>query len=230
MKLSIIIPVLNEQETIEQILEQVMAAPVLDYEKEIIIVNDGSTDRSGELLKGLKEKFNFIFLEHSQNLGKGRAIQTGLSAASGRLVVIQDADLEYSPADYQKLLAAFKEKQVVIYGSRNIAPKKGGYFRYVLGVSLLTRLVNFLFRVKLTDIYTCYKLFPLFLIKSLNLESRGFEFEAEVTVKVLKRGWLIKEIPINYQPRSFKQGKKIRFKDGLIGLATILKYWIKFRG
>lgn len=226
-KLSVIIPVLNEETTLIQILERVAQAPSLDFEKEIIVIDDGSTDRSGVILENLKDKYQLIVLKHQQNLGKGEAIQTGLAAATGEAIIIQDADLEYLPEDWPKLLKELESGQSevgAIYGSRNLNPKKRGYFHYVLGAWFLTQVNNLLFRVKLTDIYTCYKLFPADLIKSIPLESDGFEIEVEITAKILKKGYQIREIGINYYPRKFKQGKKIRFKDGLKGLWTMIKW------
>jgi len=227
-KLSIIIPAFNEESTIEEIIEQVKNAPVFDYEKEIIIVDDGSSDNTKKILENIKEKYNLIILKHSENMGKGKAIRTGLKAVTGSAVIIQDADLEYNPQDWTLLLKELNNSNIgAVYGSRNINSKKRGYFHYVLGVKFLTFLNNLLFRSKLTDTYTCYKLFPAHLIKSIELNSDGFEIEAEMTAKILKKGLLIKEVPIQYNPRKFKQGKKIRFKDGLIGIWTIVKYRIK---
>lgn len=228
MKLFIIIPVFNEKETIEGAIKRIITASVLNYEKEIIVVNDGSNDGTEKILKHLKKKFNFTLLEHSQNCGKGMAIRTALKKISNGLILIQDADLEYDPRDWPKLLKEMNNpKTTAIYGSRNINPKKRGYLHYVLGVKFLTFLVNLLFKSNLTDIYTCYKLFHSCLIKNILLKSKGFEFEAEITIKFLKKGISIKEVPINYYPRKFGQGKKIRFSDGLIGLWTIIKNWIK---
>jgi len=227
MKLSIIIPTFNEKTTIEEILKRVIRAPVLDYQKEIIIVDDGSTDGTTDILKNLREELDFIYIKHPKNSGKGAAIKTALKEVTGDLALIQDADLEYNPDDYQNLLEAFNQSGSVVYGSRNINPQKKSYFHYFLGVKFLTFLTNLLFKAKLTDVYTCYKLFPASLIKSIPLNSQGFEFEAEITTKILKRGVKIKEIPIDYQPRKFSQGKKIHFQDGLFGLGTIIKYWIK---
>jgi len=223
-KLSIIIPVFNEKNTIEQILQRVIDAPVFNFEKEIIVVNDGSTDGTSKILKELKNKFDFILLEHSKNQGKGIAVQTALKKVSGDFILIQDADLEYSPQDYPRLLKTVNKDNLIVYGSRNINPENQGYSHYVLGAKFLTFLLNKLFKTKLTDAYTCYKLIPASVIKNIKIKSSGFEFEAEITTKILKKGIPIKEVPIHYFPRKFKQGKKIRFKDGIIGIWTMIKY------
>ena len=174
-KLSIIIPIFNEESTIEEILEQVEQASIFNYEKEIIIVNDGSSDNTKKILENLKEKYNLIILEHNMNAGKGKALQTGLEVVTGSAVIIQDADLEYNPNDWRLLLRELNKPGIgAIYGSRNINPEKKGYFHYVMGVKFLTFFNNLLFRTKLTDIYTCYKLFPAHLIKSIELNSNGF--------------------------------------------------------
>lgn len=227
-KLSIIIPVFNEETTLAEIIRRVAQAPVFDYQKEIIVINDGSTDKTGLILENFRDNYDLIVLNHEDNLGKGEAVQTGLAAATGDLVIIQDADLEYDPQDWPALIEEINKPGIdAVYGSRNINPEKRGYFYYVLGVWILTKFNNLLFGSQLTDIYTCYKLFPADLIKSIDLTSNGFEIEAEITAKILKKGLAIKEVPIKYSPRKFKQGKKIRFKDGLIGLWTIAKYRAK---
>ncbi|MBU2564430.1 glycosyltransferase family 2 protein [Patescibacteria group bacterium] len=218
MKLSIIIPVFNEEKTLERAIKKVFKASILDFEKEIIVVDDKSTDKSLEILKKIK---GIKLLEHKKNFGKGKAIQTALKCVTGDYILIQDADLEYDPNDYSILL---KDLNGVVYGSRNINPENRGYFIFVLGVRFLTSFINLIFNKKLTDSYTCYKLFPVDVLKSLNLKSSGFEIEAEITVKLLKKKINIKEVPIHYYPRKFKQGKKIKIKDGLKGFFTILKY------
>lgn len=223
-KLSIIIPVFNEKNTIEEILKRVTLAPVLDYKKEIVVVNDGSTDGTEKLLKNLNKEFNFILLRHAKNSGKGAAIKTALKKASGDLVLIQDADLEYNPEDYENLLRAFGKDSPVVYGSRNLGKARRGYFLYFLGGRSLTFFLNLIFGSKLTDINTGYKLFRTDILKKIKLKSHGFEFCEEVTAKVLKLGYPIKEVPIHYYPRKFSQGKKLRFRDGIIALWTILKY------
>ncbi len=226
LKISVIIPVLNEGKTLLQVLERIKKVSLGNIEKEIIIIDDGSSDQTEEILKKLVKEH--IVFRHPKSLGKGAAIQTGLSRASGDMVVFQDGDLEYHPNDWVSLIANLKDltKQAV-YGSRNLNPQKRGYKHYVFGVWLLTKFNNILFRSKLTDIYTCYKLIPTQIIKSLNLQSFGFEIEAEITAKLLKQGCQIIEVPINYFPRKFKQGKKIRFTDGVKGFWTIFKFKFK---
>lgn len=227
-KLSIIIPVFNESRTIVEIIKRVVLASTRDYEKEIIVVDDGSNDGTEKILEDLKKKFNFVLLRHPRNFGKGTGIKTALQKVSGEVVIIQDADLEYDPNDYQNLLKVFERGFPVVYGSRNLKKKtKRGYFLYFLGGKLLAAFCNLLFGSNLTDINTGYKLFRADLIKKIHLESSGFEFCEEVTAKILKSGYSIKEIPIHYYPRKFSQGKKINFWDGIIGLRTIIKYRIK---
>jgi|SRR3989338_512607 len=221
--LSIIIPVYNEERTIGEIVRRVSNTLLSGYEKEIIVVNDGSTDGTGGILKNLKTNLDFILLEHTVNLGKGAAIKTALSRVTGDTVLIQDADLEYDPDDYQELLQAF-DGHTPVYGSRNLGKSARGHFLFFLGGKLLTSIFNLLFGTHLTDINTGYKLFPVDVIKSIPLESDGFEFCEEVTAKVCTLGYAIKEIPIHYSPRDFSEGKKIRATDGLVGIWTIIKY------
>lgn len=222
-KLSIIIPVFNEKNTVAEILKRVVAAPVFGYEKQIIVVNDGSDDGTKRVLDGLSSEMDFICLNHSENLGKGEAIKTALSQVDGDYVIIQDADLEYDPRDYEKLLKEVTAGDCVIYGSRNLVPQRYSYLYCFLGVKFLTFLINLLFGSRLTDIYTCYKLIPAPLFKSLNLQSSCFEIEAEITAKILKRGYKIKEVGITYFPRSYSQGKKIRIHHGLKSIWIIIK-------
>ena len=222
MKLSIIIPIFNERATIGELLSRVNAAPAPDYSKEIILVDDGSTDGTSDLLHGLAETHHAILLRHEKNQGKGAAVRTALNHVSGDLVLIQDADLEYDPAEYPKLLAAHTPRTPVVYGSRNVTKINRGYSHYVLGAALLTRFTNLLFGSQLTDVYTCYKLFPRAVIKKIPLAQNGFSFEAEVTAKLLKNHIPIIEIPIAYYPRSFSDGKKIRFRDGIAGIWTLI--------
>ena len=224
-KISILMPVFNEEATLAKVIKKTYSVSIPDYQKEIIVINDCSKDKTANVLNKMKDEYNLIILSHNKNMGKGKALQTGLKKATGDLIIIQDADLEYNPEEWLLLLDKLNNSDAkVVYGSRNINPSKKGYTHYVLGVKALTSVSNFLFKSKLTDIYTCYKLFPRDLIRSIDLKSNGFEIEAEITAKFLKKGFSIKEVPISYNPRKFKQGKKIRFKDGLIGLWTLVKY------
>lgn len=228
MKLSIIIPAHNEGRYIEEILRRVSNIN-LNIKKEIVVIDDGSTDATSKILETLKEKYNLKLLRHEKNLGKGRAIRTALGVITGDLVIIQDADLEYPPEDMPKLLAAMNKKVVAVYGSRSARkwPKFG--FHYVLGAKILTLMINVLYGAKLTDVYTGYKLFNLDKINVdllKNLKSEGFEFEAEVTCKILQNKGKIVEVPINYNPRNKEEGKHIGFKDAVLGFFTILKCYI----
>jgi len=225
MKLSIIIPVFNEKKTIEKILERVISTSVFNFEKEIIIVDDGSNDGTNELLEKLKEKFKFLLLRHSKNLGKGAAIRNGLNYVTGDVVLIQDADLEYDPRDYQKILKAILEgKTKVVYGSRNLNPEnKPSSKIYNFGGKFLSFFFNLFFKTKLTDVMTCYKVFKKEVISPSELSEDRFGFECEITAKIVKKGFQILEVPISYHPRSFNEGKKIRIKDGLRSAYVILK-------
>lgn len=218
MKLSFIIPAYNEAKTVAETVRKVWDADIGPHEKEIILVDDGSTDNTNEVLQNLRKPLTV--LRHNRNFGKGRAIRTGLAHASGDYVIIQDADLEYDPAVCGKLLQKITQSTPVIYGRRSY---RQGYLHYRLGAYLLTAVINLAFGSKLHDSYTCYKLVPTSLLRSLNLHSDGFEIEAEITAKLLKKRIPILEIPINYQPRKFSAGKKIRGRDALKGLIKILE-------
>ncbi|MEK7209611.1 MAG: glycosyltransferase family 2 protein [Patescibacteria group bacterium] len=227
-KLSILIPAYNEEKTIAAVLAKVAERTYPGWEKEIIVIDDGSRDSSKLKVQSAKSQFkieNLKLIIHDENRGKGAAIRTGVKTASGDAIIVQDADLEYDPADIQLLLDALgNRKDLVVYGSRNLKPERRGYSHYVLGSKIMDWLVNLFFGTKLTDVYTCYKLFPAEIIKKINIESRGFELEMELTVKTLKMGYQIAEVPIHYYPRKFNEGKKIRAKDGLKGIWTLLKY------
>ncbi|HON04830.1 MAG TPA: glycosyltransferase family 2 protein [Candidatus Ratteibacteria bacterium] len=225
MKISVLIPVYNERHTIEQVLLDVEKVPV---EKEIIVIDDGSTDGTRQLLENIhrnkKNHFKVIFLE--KNRGKGYAIRCGLKEAKNDFVIIQDADLELNPNDYLKLINAIKtENCQVVYGSRFLGKTNTSLpLLSILANKFLTSFTNLVFNAKLSDMETCYKLCPRKLLQSLNLTSERFEIEPEITCKILKQGYKIKEIPISYSPR--KKGKKIGWKDGFKAIFSILKYRI----
>ena len=222
MNLSVIIPVYNERATIEEILKRVLA---LTLDLEVVVVDDGSTDGTREYLDTLAHPRVKIFL-HPQNRGKGAAIRTGLAQAAGEVAIIQDADLEYDPRDYLKLLEPIIQgKAEAVYGSRflNHSNPRRGRFHY-WGNRALTWFANFLYGGRLTDEATCYKAVKTDLLRRLDLRCERFEFCPEVTAKILRRKIPIVEVPISYHPRSIAEGKKIRLKDGFEALYTLLRY------
>lgn len=222
-KLSILIPAYNEAKTIAEVLTKVINQNYNGWDKEIIMVDDCSCDATAEKVQPFLDRIKYI--KHNQNQGKGAAIKTGLAAMTGDAVIVQDADLEYDPADIQNLLDVLGNRDdLAVYGSRNLKPARRGYSHYVIGSKLLDWLVNLSFSTRLTDVYTCYKLFPATVIKKIDIESHGFELEMELTVKTLKLGYEIKEVPIHYYPRKFNEGKKIRAMDGLKGIWTLVKH------
>jgi glycosyltransferase involved in cell wall biosynthesis len=221
MKLSILIPVYNERATILEIIQRVQAVP---FEKEIIVVDDGSTDGTRELLPPI-ERQGVIVLYHERNQGKGAAIVTALQRATGDMIVIQDADLEYDPRDYKQLVEPIIEKRAkVVYGSRFLGPRMAMFFWHMLANKMLTLMTNLLYDAILSDMETGYKAFRADIVKGMQLRSHRFDFEPEVTAKVLKRGIRIFEVPISYYGREYSEGKKIGMKDGFIAIWTLLKY------
>lgn len=226
MILSVIIPVYNEKNTISEIVKKIEAVDLKDlgFEKEIIIVDDNSTDGTKERLRNLGGKYKIIY--HQKNRGKGAAIKTALSYVSGEYVIIQDADLEYDPQDYRRILdCALKNNANAVYGSRKLNPEnKYSHRSFYLGGIFLNWLTSVIYRVKITDESTGYKLFKTEFLKSLNLRSKRFEFCPEVTAKVAKRGVKIYEVPISYHPRHVKEGKKIKWQDGITAAWTLVKY------
>ena len=222
--LTIIVPVFNEERTLLPLLKKVQAVKLLGLKKEILVVNDGSSDGTARLLKKVRIPGGAI-LHHPVNRGKGAAIRTAIARSTGDYVVIQDADLEYDPSDYESLLRPLLagEKDVV-YGSRFRGQWKGFMFWNYLGNKFLTLATVVLFGTKLTDMETCYKVFRGDLLRGLVLRSDRFDFEPEVTAKVLKKGWRFGELPITYHGRGSKEGKKITWKDGFAALYTLLHY------
>jgi glycosyltransferase involved in cell wall biosynthesis len=219
--LTVIIPFLNEARTINEIVSRVVD---LEIDLEIILVDDGSTDDTVSILQNfLNEKVRL--LSHTENRGKGAAIRTALPHIQGKYTVIQDGDLEYDPADFVPMLDVMQTRKAqVVYGSRILSHSKMSYLRYWLGGRGVTFFTNLLYGSRLTDEPTCYKMFSSELLKSLNLQSTGFEFCPEVTAKILSRKISILEIPISYDPRSIEDGKKIRWRDGFIALWVLLKH------
>ncbi|MBI5358402.1 glycosyltransferase family 2 protein [Candidatus Amesbacteria bacterium] len=231
MKVSIIIPVYNEERTIAKILKKVFLVKLPPrFTKEIVVVNDASSDKTLAILKSHKSKFKLI--NHFVNLGKGAAIVTGFKHTTGDIILIQDADLEYDPADYIRLLKPLQKSHVqVVYGSRLIdyplqlyGPKKTPLPFHWLANKVLTALTNFLYGQSVTDMETGYKVIRTNLFRSLNIQARRFDFEPEVTAKILKKGFKIIEVPIEVKPRSYQEGKKIGWKDGLIAIWTLIKF------
>ncbi|MBS4029540.1 MAG: glycosyltransferase family 2 protein [Ignavibacteriales bacterium] len=225
MKLSVIIPAYNEGRTLRTIVEKVRVVPV---NKEIIIVNDASNDNSERVLSEIGKEFADIkILHHKRNRGKGAAIRSGLEHVSGEIVIVQDADLELDPSEYPTLIKPIEDGLAsVVYGSRELGKqlKEHHYFLFYLGGKSVTWFANLLYGSHLTDAPTGYKVLRTEVIKSLNLECERFDFDPEVTAKVLKRGIKIIEVPISYKPRTITEGKKINWRDGIMALWTLLKY------
>ncbi len=225
-KVSIVVPIYNERSTIEQVLNQVKSASTLGLEKEIILVDDCSTDGTREFLKNLNDSRYKVFLQE-KNTGKGGALHKGFDLATGDIVVIQDADLEYDPAEIQKVLEPFlKSEAQVVYGSRYLHPSEGLGFWHSLFNKLFTQVGNILIGQKITDIMTCYKAFSRQALNSFveKLQSQRFGFEPEVTARISRAGFKIVEVPISYQPRSHGEGKHMNFKGELESLGALIKY------
>lgn len=224
-KISIIIPVYNEKDTLRDIIQKVEEAAFCGLEKELIFVDDASTDGSRDILAEFVQKYKVI--RHEVNKGKGAAIRTALETVSGDIVVIQDADLEYDPNDYEKLLPLILDNKAdVVYGSRFLENQGNGSFMltHYLGNRVLTLITNLLYNVTLTDMETCYKAFKAEYIKGIKIVSDKFDFEPEITAKVIKLGARIKEVPVSYFGRLHAEGKKITWKDGINAIEALVRF------
>ena len=222
-KLSVVIPVYNEEATLEEIVRQVRA---VDVNKEIVMVDDGSTDGSREILEKLADMPDVHVFHHEKNMGKGAAVRTAIQHVQGDAALIQDADLEYDPRDYPMLLQPFLEGTAqVVYGSRFLGgPRRAMMFWHMIANKMLTLATNILYDTILSDMETCYKLFDVEVIRSIPLRARGFELEPEITAKILKRGYRIYEVPIRYAGREYHEGKKIQGSDAFKAMWTLFKY------
>jgi glycosyltransferase involved in cell wall biosynthesis len=225
MKLSIVIPVYNEEATLAEIVRRVQATP---YDKELIIVDDASRDRSREILQGLvKDYDNIRLFFHDRNQGKGAALRTGFSQVKGDVVLIQDADLEYNPVDYPELLKPIERGVAdVVYGSRLIggAPHRVLFFWHYVGNKMVTTLSNMFTNLNLTDMETCYKAFKAEVLKPIKIKSDRFGVEPELTAKIARQRCRVYEVPISYDGRDYSEGKKITWRDGIAAIYYIIRF------
>lgn len=221
-KLSVIMPVYNEAKTVKEIISRVLSKKEV---YELIVVDDGSKDGSKNVLQNLPKNKRVKIIHHTRNQGKGAAIFTGLGNISGTHIIIQDADLEYDPSDYEALVSPIVQGQAeVVYGSRFFGPHKDMLFWHKVGNDILNLLINILFDTTMSDCETGYKLIPADLLKSLNLSAKRFDFEIETTCKILKKGIRIYEVPISYSGREYADGKKIGFLDAVMAFLRVLQY------
>ena len=220
--LSVVMPVYNERDTIAEIIPRVLAVPL---RTELIVVDDGSTDGTRDLLADLHRQHGFKLILQPANAGKGAALRRGFQEVTGDLVVIQDADLEYSPEEFPELIALICQGRAdVVYGSRFLGRHRVFLFTHYAGNWLLTLITNVLYNTMLTDMETCYKAMRTDVLRSFTLNSNGFGIEPEITAKVFKRHYRVYEVPITYDGRGYEEGKKITWRDGVVALWVLLKY------
>jgi glycosyltransferase involved in cell wall biosynthesis len=220
--LSVVMPVYNERYTIDEIIRRVLA---VNIRIELIVVDDCSTDGTTAMLDALHSELHFKLLRQPVNQGKGAALRRGFAAVTGDLVIIQDADLEYSPEEYPELIELICQGRAdVVYGSRFLGRHRVFLFTHYLGNRLLNIVTNVLYNTMLTDMETCYKVMTVEVLRSITLHSNGFGIEPEITAKVFKRAYRVYEIPITYDGRGYKEGKKITWRDGFVALWVLLKY------
>jgi glycosyltransferase involved in cell wall biosynthesis len=220
--LSVVMPVFNELATVEEVIRRVLALPV---RVELVVVDDCSTDGTRDLLARLRAELGFVLLQQERNQGKGAALRRGFQVVSGDLVVIQDADLEYSPEEFPDLIELICQgKADVVYGSRFLGRHRVFLFTHYLGNRFLTLLTNILYNTMLSDMETCYKVMRTEVLRSMTLESNGFGIEPELTAKIFRRKLRVYEVPISYDGRGYDEGKKIGWRDGLVAVWVLLKY------
>jgi glycosyltransferase involved in cell wall biosynthesis len=221
-RLSVVMPVFNERSTIDEIITRVLAVPL---QIELIVVDDCSTDGTRDRLADLQQHYGFTLLLQEHNQGKGAALRRGFAAVTGDLVVIQDADLEYSPEEFPQLVELIVDGRAdVVYGSRFLGRHRVFLFTHYLGNRVLTLLTNVLYNTMLTDMETCYKVMRREVLQDLKLESNGFGIEPEMTAQIFKRGYRVYEVPITYDGRGYDEGKKIGWKDGVVALWVLIKH------
>ena len=221
-RLSVVMPVFNERSTIDEIIARVLAVPL---PIELIVVDDCSTDGTGPRLQELQRERGFALVVQPRNGGKGSALRAGFERVTGDIVVIQDADLEYSPEEYPELIdLILRGRADVVYGSRFIGRHRVFLFTHYLGNRVLTLITNVLYNTMLTDMETCYKVMRTEVLRSFTLQSDGFGIEPEMTAKIFKRGYRVYEVPITYDGRGYDEGKKITWMDGVVALWVLLKY------
>jgi glycosyltransferase involved in cell wall biosynthesis len=219
--LSVVMPVYNERTTVDEIIRRVLAVPL---RIELIVVDDGSKDGTTVILDALQKELKFTLL-HQQNAGKGAALRRGFAAVTGDIVVIQDADLEYSPEEFPQLIDLICQgKADVVYGSRFLGRHRAFMFAHYMGNKFVTFATNVLYNTMLTDMETCYKAMRIDVVRSMTLKSNGFGIEPEITAKVFKRGYRVYEVPITYAGRGYQEGKKITWRAGFTALWVLLKY------